>query len=590
MEFINNRYQVLSVLEGGPFGPMFRVRDSLRHDHRLLLQLPGTGNDLSGLFSRLEDDFIRISQLSHPALARYRHFGRVVKVDGMPAHSGRFFLTCDDVPLDLPFREAIRQVGPRAAAVLVCRLAAAMRYLHDRGFIMGALNERTLRFFRVDGKWEVRLVGLPLPAQSRPGSRDHRQDSETANLPEHVDNGDMEALGELLLRLAAGFPAPRRGVAAMHAEAENRWDRLPADAPERLVLALVERMLGLHGDEDRPEPDAVIRALNSAFGLQEPLFDVASNQRILHHVPLQDRTGRMASMIAEGIRRLSGARGLFTQGICGDRGAGKTRNCEELQFRCEMRGFPVYRTELAEGGDVDPFPSLVRVLLPDASAETIHQYGPELVKLLPDNPLLRACRANPPLPADQEEKRMRTRVLGFVEAVVKEHPAVLVFDDLNRFPQERLLWIDSLLERLRRHSAWVVFAWDGIELAGKARELLNRWEERFGLSPEWLPPFGPEDTARFITMSLGLPRDAMAFSRHVHEETDGNPARIRGLLYTLRHDGLLHLDENGHWSTRFDGLRDYSHLKPDSTYEKALEEAYARLEPTAWRLRTSTSA
>lgn len=574
MENINERYLINRISHSDLFGTLCNVSDSLRYNNLLELHLLANTADTNELISYLKDNFIRVSQMFHPHIRRYRHFTRVQRIDDMPVQTERYLLTSDeprstyhidDIREDLTFEDITR---------IVCELASALQFLHDRQFCFGSLSPETLVFFRRDESWHVQYIGLPIPDHLTKCLYRHGHVSYArilhGDVKMSVVQNDLASLGLLFFSLLAKSPISYKEFGALFEVTYKNFVDHAELQKERKCMSMISRLIRLDIlPEDQMEPTDIIRAINEQFNQKNVLYAHNANSRIQSRIPLIDHTGQYQAMINQGISHLKSSKTLRLQIIKGIAGTGKTRMLEEIQYRCEMAGISVYSVGIDDTKSSNSCIEIARSMLSYPDTDLIQKYGSELIKVFPGMASLANLKASPLLDAQQEEARLRSRLMGFITDTIKKRPTVILMDNINQYDDVCMSSIDLLLQRIKNRACWIVLT-HNMDKSSLQDAHLDKWEETMGIHQYELGNFEPEDAYSFMVALMGLRRKAKLFSDHIYRETDGNPGLIRKMLFVLAQEKLLYLDATGRWSTNYDALHDYRQLKTTSSYEESL--------------------
>lgn len=74
----------------------------------------------------------------------------------------------------------------------------------------------------------------------------------------------------------------------------------------------------------------------------------------------------------------------------------------------------------------------------------MEKYGPELVKVLPDEKLLKDIIPSPPLSPEKEKLRLKIAITAFISNVLEKRPTIMMFDNAHLLDEASFEVIDYL--------------------------------------------------------------------------------------------------------------------------------------------------
>lgn len=257
--------------------------------------------------------------------------------------------------------------------------------------------------------------------------------------------------------------------------------------------------------------------------------------------------GRELEELQTGLEGIRSGRGrLFLVG--GEAGIGKSGLADEFAMRAEALGFGVLWGRCWEAGGAPAYwpwvqclrsyvreaePEMLRALLGPDAPHLAHLL-PELRELFPDLP------APPLLDSEAARFRLFDAATTFLRRAAGARPLVVVLDDLHAADVPSLLLLQFLAGELKQSPLVVVGLYRQDEL-GPDHPVASVLAE-LGREPATrtllLGGLGPEDVARFIEISTGIPPHRGLVAA-LHGETEGNALFIGEIVRLLAHEGRL---------------------------------------------------
>jgi len=276
-----------------------------------------------------------------------------------------------------------------------------------------------------------------------------------------------------------------------------------------------------------------------------------------HRIAFAGRDAEMAEIKGSWETTSSGAREVVL--LAGEPGIGKSRLCAEIgRFVLHRDGLVLYgKCDDEMGVPYQPFVEALSFFVDHWPAATVREHlGPypgELARLVPSISE-RFPDMPAPLLADPETERYRLfdAISGWLDAVGKVAPVLVILDDLHWATRPTLL----LVKHLAQHGGE-----SRVMLLGTYRDTdVDRQSPMTEILADLrrLPnvhriPVAGLDVAGVLTImervaGHEMDRDARALAARVHEESEGNPFFVGELLRHLRETGAIVVDADGRWS------------------------------------------
>jgi class 3 adenylate cyclase len=340
-----------------------------------------------------------------------------------------------------------------------------------------------------------------------------------------------------------------------------------------LVMRLLAKV-----PEERPDSAAGVAAALAAIAAAaaQPTAQQAAaaappatQVRGFRRGPFVGRDKEMAQLKERFEDSLSGHGSLVM--IVGEPGIGKTRLAEELSVYARVRGAQALTGQCYESEGAPPYIPFVETLRQyvnsrpaEALREEMGDGASDLAKLVSE------VRARvPDVPDSREEApeaeryRLLEAVTSFLVNASQANPLLLILDDLHWADKPSLLLLEHLARRLAGSRILVVGTYRDVELdrrhplseviAGLRRERLYERVLVRGLDAEGVRAM----LAGRGAMSAGPEQPVNpAFSRALHEQTEGNPFFIEEIVIHLVEIGALYRKE-GQWQIRLSALAEH---------------------------------
>ncbi|MFB9325119.1 diguanylate cyclase [Paenibacillus aurantiacus] len=591
MHRINNQYEIIQPVQGDPSGNLFTARDLQHGGNMVYLRYMPQSGSAEETGESLYEEMVTLRSLAYPAIPEVYAFGLVETVDGELAEPALY--CAYEYVSGVTLLEAARQCERSLCVDWFVQACHAVTYLHDRGLVHRHVNgehilvqgdgpEAGIKFRRLvispaherllHPKWGI---GTPYKSPEWYANRE-----ETAR-------SDQFALGVLLFKMLGGeeegakIGRPLERAQRVCAEGASDEERQLSG-----LLRIVEKLTQEDPGERYEHLYEVVQAVNAVMGTAYPLVRTEFTERMVADFPIIGRTETEQRLFRQFDRawRVESMKRIAL--VTGEAGIGKSRLLEELAVRAVFRRIGVYAGKPALQGAA-PFSSIVPIikkLIARASAGLLEQYGPELVKLVPDEPLLHGVQPTAALSEDKERLRLSIRLAQFVRDVLGGKPACFLVDDAHRLDVGTLGWLDYLFREMTDLPLCLVLAYNEQEAGEAAKPFLKRWQASGWAEAFPIGRFTEEQTGQMVKSLLGMNRVPPQFSRRIHEESQGNPGFITHILLALHTEKKLYVNERGKWSTEFDARGDYGVLPLPASIEDAIAKQLDSLSESAYKM------
>lgn len=546
---IKNRYRILGRLGSGDMGDVFLVEDELTGKGPLALK--AISKDTGKSLRALKREFIVLSRLSHPGVARVFSFG-------YDPEGETHFFTSEYV--DGPdFLDAAKNLSPREAAGILASVLDALDYIHARNIVHYDLKPSNIMLERSDRGYAPKLVdfGLAGPRLSREagtfkGSLDFTA-PEIMTGQEAGPQADLYSLGKTLALVLDRI----RGVKPSDVELVETLERVASELSARNTLDRLEsaskalKMLARAGVREASDSDNDQRLLTPVRLFERENETALLNKEIENltrpeEEPSTEPMGRKTRIFrqnrtTEMVKR--DARALVI--IEGESGAGKTALADEFAAQCGLSGIEVFRASLDERRTAPPFIEIM-----ESIATLYHDSSPAAVKL--ENLLQsfgkESSPGGKPLPANLRMTEFLDHAAALLVTLSRGRPIALIFESIQRIDPAGAEYLNYFVRAINAPEArWggrvrilVVATADSAEVASPAfRRLGAELEEDGLLSRIELQPFDYDTARRFIEKVLGSQVLSDELLETVYKKSRGIPGSLVDALRLLYSRGVL---------------------------------------------------
>ena len=329
---------------------------------------------------------------------------------------------------------------------------------------------------------------------------------------------------------------------------------------EALILALLCK-----DPDDRPESaaavDKVLAGINSGQVSDLPLTPSYKLERVVRG-KLVGREKELELGKAAWQQALTGSSQMLL--VSGEPGIGKTRYVHELIAYATLSGGRCLVGEcFSEGGaPYEPLAPMIRESLGEGTKKRPDLPGYVLSDLVKITPGLDWLQVDIPprqiQDAASEQQHIFESVFTWTDALSKQAPLLLFFDDIHWGDSATLLLIRHLAHRTQDQRVLFILSYREIELRDEdlANRILNELLRDHLATRVKLTRFNPELTGEMVaTMLTPAGHIDPELVEAIFRETEGNPFFIEEVCKALLEEGLL-CCEHGEWVSP--GIEDIS--------------------------------
>jgi diguanylate cyclase (GGDEF)-like protein len=512
-QLFTSRYERKALLGEGGMGRVYLAYDTLQAREVALKEiLTIQGDSLDGL----KQEFWWMTRLAHPGLLEVYDFG----ID----EAGHPFFTMEVVggarlDASLPLTQ------PQTREVLK-QLLGALGAIHRQGLVHGDIKPENIRLLP---SGLIKLMDFGLMA--RAGASASPKGTLAYMAPEILNGERIDARADLY---ALGITAYQllTGRLPFEASTATGWIKAHGEEAPRPPSLLIPELKG--------EWDSVVLKLlakepqkrfSSVGEVLEALGEAIDNQEgLLLTSPFIGRERELGLLNLALERCLVERQGAVFH-LTGSVGLGKSRLLDEVAFKAQLAGLPVWRSQAQSAGGIpyEPFIQLLRQAWSDisqAAGALLEIHGPALHVLVPN---LAPSGASHRLEPQQEKLRLQNALVAIFTAVARERGLVIMLDN----------WQDADPLSL---DLWAVLT---RQLAGEPAVMILASREAAETETGRLPlePFTRAETSAMLEAMLGTNPIPEAFLTQMIELSGAAPYAIEALLTHVQSQQLLTISQ-----------------------------------------------
>ena len=462
---VANRYKIKGLIGKGGMGEVYRATDRITGEDVAfkLVTVPTSQIDFSlqGAFSdarlALAQEFKTLASLRHPNIINVMHYGF--------DHEGHPYVTMQLLENAPTITHTAKNESLEVRVNLLIQLFQALAYLHRRSILHRDLKPDNV--LTVGGQVKVLDFGLAMAREQV--ENNHIVGTLAYMAPEVLqgavptETADLYAAGVIAYELFSGHhPFDTGNVQQLISDVLSSEPDLtpleslnlkskPLPLPSTLQIAefqfspvasIVQKLLSKNPHDRFQNATEAITALSAAIGQSLPEESVAIRESFLQAAKFVGREMELEKLNQILDTAVAGEGSTWLIG--GESGVGKSRLIEELRIQAMVKGILVLRGQAVSEGNAgyqlwrNIWQSLVLYAnLTGDEASILKPYVSSITRILE--------RAIPdPTPTDPQQAQIL--LIQALTAILSrlEHPALLIFEDLQWASTESL----TLLERL----------------------------------------------------------------------------------------------------------------------------------------------
>lgn len=582
MDLLNNRYRVVANFKGDLTNSLFLVSDLLKDNKKVLLKILKPEVVSTNIIDYFKKEFITLSSYSHPNLMELYSFNILNTVDHNYIASKQYFCTYEYVKGKDIF-EATSDLDFESIIELIIQVCKGLHYLHKRGnvcknidvkniLVSETLNMQTVKLPGITDNEEIQRVVFNIKKSSH-----QFRAPETLNSNKISASADIYSLGVLVFYLLSRKNPSRNNFGNLWTGSKQdsaNFKQLPEHIDKNKLLNLINKLTSRKPDKRYRDINEVVNAINDLMGTAYSCFEKKPLEKITTKTKLIGRGESLKQLQNLKDQCINIEGGTRITCISGEMGIGKSRFLKEFSFYLNLDKYKNFCAASSENEKVayEPILQILRQILPLTRVEVLEKYGPELIKILPDEKLLRDIKPSPSLSDDKERLRLKVRISNFISDVLEGEPSVIFFDNTQWIDEATLELIDYIVNSIKHNPLWIVMSYrqDELEKNRHFSSYISKWKQLDIVNEMSLSKFSFEETGNLIKNLLGISSAPVSFCTEIYQDTDGNPGFIVDIITALFAEGKLYIDEKGQWSTDFDSSADYSRLYLPSSIHEAV--------------------
>ena len=604
----NGRYALLKKLGEGGKGFVFKARDTVLNRVVAVKVLKSTVTS-DEAYSRFMTEARAVAKLNHPNIVSIHDNG---KEDGK-----QFFV------LEFVDGESLRdlmQTYPegRCDIQTVLRIGmdvcSALQYAHSEKVLHRDIKPENVMITR-DGTAKLmdfglaKMIGQPQITQEGVIVGTVAYVAPEAALGKGVDaRSDLYSLGAVLYEALSGKPPfkgddPIKIIFAHIHDIPVSLGKLDPKVPQALsdcVMKLLEK------EPEKRYQSAedlfkALREITEGF-LRETLVPTHKPGIVVpvprpvavREIQLIDRVEEMSLLRQAVDRAVRGEGGLVF--LYGEAGIGKTRLARELGAYARLRGMQVLYGRCPALFRMDGVPpyvlwnEVVKDFLQNCTPEQLYKvigyYPAEVCKLVPEvRQKLGTIPQSLPISPEHERDRLFEAVCQFIINISKEHPLLVVLDDLQWTDQSSLLMLHYLARGVSKESLLLLGDYRDTEIdeAHALSPVLTELNRERLLQSIQLKRMSLNDISEMIRQILEQDEVPREFCELVYEKTRGNPFFAEEVIRSLKEEEVIYRDGNK-WK-----IREVSKIEFPKTVKSVIKARISRLDDECQNVLTTAS-
>lgn len=581
MKLINNRYKILANTKDNTNNLSFLVSDLFNDNKKLALRIINSDIISSKTIDFIKKDFISFSSLHHPNLMYTYGIGVINNIDGNYITKKQYFCTFEHIEgrnlfkfsSGLDFKNLIN---------LVFQICNGLYYLHRRGYHHGNLDFRNIVISKENDPFLVKILSGLSGCQdfdrlvfNFKKNRHQYRAPEVLKYNKITHLSDLYSLGVIIFYLFSGQNPDKNNFINLWSPNKNfLFDSscIPQNARNPL-LNLIDKLTSQNPSKRYQSILDVAKELGNACNIPF-ILDTKPLKKIITNTKLVGRKDNISQLYKwkNKVANHNTKKKIFC--IHGETGIGKTKLLKEFSFYINIDKLMLLSGISSDDEIInyEPFIQILKQIIPLAHCDILARYGPELVKVLPDEKRLKGIIPSPPLPDEKEKLRLKIGIATFITNVLEKKPTIMIFDNAHWMDKASFELIDYLTNIKKTMPLCIILSYRKkyLKRNGFANIFIKRFFETQIVKEVPLSKFSFEETNKFIQNLLGTKNIPAAFSTEIFKYTEGNPGFIIDVITALYKDEKLHMDSDGNWCTDFDYNADYPMLYIPSNKKEAV--------------------
>lgn len=557
MELINNRYRILKYLAQNRIFTSYLVNDINTNHKAMQINIVNGEYTDQNLLSFLSENFIKLCNIYHPNIIKLFNFGVIRTLDNTTVNYPQYYYTCEFVDNNCSFTDFILKSSFEKCLDSFIEIAVALNHIHASGLIYDEIIPENILIHTFENDPENNIIKLRDFAGKEIIKHSHWADhsSDIFRKAPEIINGEPSSIKSDIYSLGILFYRMMFRDFKSHINISEKLHGIKSLKNADKLIPIISRMTNINASERYENINAVITAVNNAFGTSYRSFDKSYLEKLNFNVKIAGRVNELQFIMSKynDLISFNNDRNLIF--VHGESGVGKTRFLNEINHLLSIKMANVYNCFSLENTFTQSNEGLIELLrkiIAGADKELIYQYGPELVKFIPELSEEKNILPSEPLEGDREKFRLINRLAGFILSCIKNTPAVFIIDN---FQQASDLFIDLVeyicVNGTDNNFLFIISYSDDEFNSGTCFEkFISRFHSDYNALDLKLNCLTSYETSLMIQNILNYCVAPVVFGRKIYSQTYGNPLFIQEVINNLFEQKILYIDDStGLWST-----------------------------------------
>jgi len=552
LRFINTQYKVISISNEDRYGSTVVVEDTRRGRMLKILRIINYQKETQDFVDYMKLNMFDHRNLSHPNLANFYFFSRILEIDTKPVVANKYYYTYEHFN-GVGLFEFINNQNFDMLLDISVQLCSLVKYLHLRGFLFCSVNINDLFVVYEKGKALLKVSKLPYVKGTEKSVMFDRESNyfispEAFQFGDYSRASDIYLIGALMFYIFTGAK-----VEVSNFKDELKKFRNIEDKNKSQVIEIIKKCTSLKPGDRYESVEKIVEDINRRLNKNFNIINKKHIQKLPRHIT------RLVSREHHFKRVIESAKGFLFENklqpkamiIKGSMGTGKSVFIKASGYRLEQEGISVVYNVLKENV-VSSFYYiilLIKEIMRVTDKEIIDRYIADISYIIPDISSVPAAQARSSAIRQEDKIKLVYRLGNFLLEASAKHSFALAVSGFDYIDEDSLSVLNYIMRSEGKGKIYLLLGAgiQSIEENDKLKEFCSSLAEAGYAECIELNNLNINETAEYIRLLLGMDKPFLDFAAKVYKETEGNPKFIYEIIYFLVINNHIFVNDKGEW-------------------------------------------
>ncbi len=545
MQLINNQYYIIGKIREEKHYTLYNVQDIQKANQLKYLMMIENHKDNEAFIKFMKSNIYDYSNLSHPNIAQYFFFNKVITLDNKPIVKSKYYLTIENLDGQNIF-EASNDLGFEEKLDLVIQLCSAVKYLHLKGYLLCNIRGNEIYLVKRYKKNILKLGTIPYP-QNLDNNNILKIEDNLFKAPEiykrerYSKLSDIYMLGIIMFYFMNGIEISKssfiKDIISFKSNEDSNFIK---------IKDIISRCTNLDLNLRYQDLLELVEDINKKFCKNYKIINKNSIERVQRYKSKLIVEKKYINKILELAKGFFyeevEMRGAFVEFM---EGSLKSEFINTLSLGSNQEGYISTIISMNKEAKrpfeyITPF---IKELFTNCDKDTYSKYNELLIYIFGEM-ASDICNSL----SEESTMNLKFRFLNFITEAVSKTTRVLIAENFFFADKESLGLIKLVFQNNRCRELFIILSADEVMIdyyknTNDYKEIVHESQVHYVR----LINYNITETGTYIQTILGTTKIPMNFTEEVYNYTGGTPEYIYAMLNTFINNEDIYVDKTGEW-------------------------------------------